>query len=405
MTTPTFPGNVVEGDLRIAYLMPSVSRAAGGIFEIERRLAQSLVELPDVHLEAFAAEDEFTSLDIGSWQPLTLHTFRRYGPKSFGWSPALSRAFAAAEADVAHLHALWMHTSLIMKDWSGRHHRPYVTTLHGMLEPWALGNSRWKKRLCGLVYERSCLAKAACIQISTEGELASARKFGLKNPICIIPNGIDAPQETKVQPPWAAAAPNGKKILLYLGRLHPKKGLVNMLGAWKQLLNQSHPSLNEWRLVIGGWSQSGHEAELKSLAAAYGIERDVIFVGPLYNDAKAAAYQHADAVVLPSYSEGLPMAVLEAWSYGKPVLMTPQCNLSEGFAAGAAIQSQPEINSLAKGLAQLVEASDEERACMGQRGRELVNRKFTWTSVATEMHSVYRWLAGGGPAPACVVRQ
>jgi poly(glycerol-phosphate) alpha-glucosyltransferase len=97
------------------------------------------------------------------------------------------------------------------------------------------------------------------------------------------------------------------------------------------------------------------------------------------------------------------MAVLEAWSYGKPVLMTPQCNLAEGFSLGAAIESQPEIESLARGIAQLFDATDRERACMGQRGRDLVNQKFTWSKVAAEMHSVYGWLVGGGEAPACVV--
>ena len=391
--------------MRIAYLMPSVSRAAGGIFEIERRLAQSLAELPGVHLEAFGTEDEFTSVDVDSWQPIEVRTFKCYGPRSFGWSPALRRAFVAAEADVAHLHALWMHTSLIMRGWFSRHHRPFVTTLHGMLEPWALGNSRWKKQLSALAYERNCLVKAACIQISAEGELASAREFGLKNPICIIPNGIDPPKPSRIDPPWARSVPSGKKILLYLGRLHPKKGLVNLLGAWKKLLVKSDPGMDEWQLVIGGWDQIGHEAELKSLSAAYGIERSVSFVGPLYNDAKLAAYHHADAVVLPSFSEGLPMAVLEAWSHGKPVLMTPQCNLSEGFATGAAIEAEPTEASLAEGLAQLMEASDEQRTRMGKRGLDLVKQKFTWTKVAEDLHSVYCWLVGGGPAPACVVNQ
>jgi poly(glycerol-phosphate) alpha-glucosyltransferase len=163
--------------------------------------------------------------------------------------------------------------------------------------------------------------------------------------------------------------------------------------------------MDGWQLVIAGWSQLGHEAELKSLVSTYGIARDVSFVGPLYDDAKAAAYRFADAVVLPSHSEGLPMVVLEAWAYKKPVLMTPQCNLPEGFAVGAAIESQPDEDSLALGLAQLFEASDDERVRMGVHGWDLVNRKFTWPRVADEVHSVYRWLVGGGPSPACVVQQ
>jgi poly(glycerol-phosphate) alpha-glucosyltransferase len=296
-----------------------------------------------------------------------------------------------------------MHTSLIMRRWSRLQSKPFITTLHGMLDPWALRNSRWKKRLCALAYERNCLAKAACIQVNSEQELNSARKFGLKNPICIVPNGIDMPQESTAPAPWENSIGNEKKTLLYLGRLHPKKGLSNLLGAWKKLRLASHPAIDSWRLVIAGWSQGGHEAALKSLVTEYGIDRDVVLLGPLYGESKSAAYQHAAAVVLPSFSEGLPMAVLEAWSYKKPVLMTPQCNLPEGFAAGAAIESHPTEDSLAQGVAQLTEATDAERTYMGMCGWGLVNRKFTWTGVAAEMHAVYGWLVGGGPKPACVL--
>jgi glycosyltransferase involved in cell wall biosynthesis len=128
----------------------------------------------------------------------------------------------------------------------------------------------------------------------------------------------------------------------------------------------------------------------------------VQFLGPLYGDAKAAAYSRADAVVLPSLSEGLPMAILEAWSYRKPVLLTSQCNLPDGARTGAAIEVQPSVDGLAAGLANLIEASDEQRVRMGQCGWELVKRKFTWEKVADEMLAVYRWLLSGGSPPPCV---
>jgi poly(glycerol-phosphate) alpha-glucosyltransferase len=222
--------------------------------------------------------------------------------------------------------------------------------------------------------------------------------------VCIIPNGIDIPTESTASPPWVDQIQDGKKVLLYLGRLHPKKGLANLLGAWKQARSKSPAKIEPWRLAIAGWSQLGHENELRSLAADYGLNGDVLFLGPLHGEAKAAAYSSADAVVLPSFSEGLPMAVLEAWSYKKPVLMTPQCNLPEGFSANAAFESQPNIDSLANGLALLTEATDEQRCEMGSNGWRLVNEKFTWEHVTSEMLSVYRWLVGGGAPPACVVR-
>ena len=98
------------------------------------------------------------------------------------------------------------------------------------------------------------------------------------------------------------------------------------------------------------------------------------------------------------------MAVLEAWSYGLPVLMTPECNIPEGFAAEAALRIEPNVTSIAHGLRQLTAMSPSERAAMGQRGRALVEKRFTWPRVAEEMHSVYEWILGKGPEPSCLWR-
>jgi glycosyltransferase involved in cell wall biosynthesis len=388
--------------VKIAYLMPSVSRAAGGIFEVERRLAQELAAMPDLQIEAFGIKDEFTASDAGAWKPVEVQTFPAYGPRSFGWSPKLSRAFGENSADVGHLHVLWMHTSLIMRRWSRRNRKPYLKTLHGMLDGWALRNSRWKKVLSSLMYERNCLNSAACVQAFSQNELISARNFGLKNPICVIPNGIDLPLPCTAAAPWDRLGTNRTRTLLFLGRLHPKKGLVNFLSAWKKLRDSAHPALSEWQLAIAGWNQGAHESELKAFADDHQLNSSVKFLGPLYGEAKAAAYSRADAIVLPSLSEGLPMAVLEAWSYGKPVLLTPQCNLPEGVVAGAAIEALPNVDTLATGLANLIEASDRERVQMGQCGWQLVNQKFNWAEVAAGMLSVYRWLVDGGSLPSCV---
>jgi poly(glycerol-phosphate) alpha-glucosyltransferase len=272
-----------------------------------------------------------------------------------------------------------------------------------MLDEWALRNGRWKKQLAAAVYERDCLSRAGCIHAFTQAELASTRKFGLKNPICVIPNGVDIPETSGSDAPWTDIANRGIKTLLYLGRIHPKKNLPALLRAWSSLIAEPHAITSDWRLVIAGWDQKRHERELKSLARSLQIEQYVRFVGPLFGDAKSAAFNHADVIVLPSLSEGLPMVVLEAWAHAKPVLMTPQCNLPEGFAAGAAASSQPDADSLALGLKDLLSASDSERRVMGARGLALVQQKFTWPLVASQMHSVYSWLVGGGNPPDCVV--
>jgi poly(glycerol-phosphate) alpha-glucosyltransferase len=133
-----------------------------------------------------------------------------------------------------------------------------------------------------------------------------------------------------------------------------------------------------------------------------GIERDVAFVGPQFRERKAAGFSHADAFILPSFSEGQPMAVLEAWAYQLPVVMTPSCNLPEGFEAGAALRVSPEPKDIARGLRELFDMGDHQRHEMGRRGKELVARRFSWTEIGVQMLAMNQWVLGGGPAPACL---
>jgi poly(glycerol-phosphate) alpha-glucosyltransferase len=182
----------------------------------------------------------------------------------------------------------------------------------------------------------------------------------------------------------------GKKTLLFLGRIHPKKGLVGLIRAWAEIQNPKSGINNskDWQLVIAGWDQGGHEEELKSLCGELGLRvfsrldagdlklnsyklktpppeaeaTDVVFWGPAFGPEKEALLRSASAFVLTSFSEGLPMSVLEAWSYGLPVLMNPECNLQEGFACGAAleIRHSQAASSLCEGVRTLFEMSDAE---------------------------------------------
>jgi poly(glycerol-phosphate) alpha-glucosyltransferase len=231
----------------------------------------------------------------------------------------------------------------------------------------------------------------------------------MRNPICIIPNGVDLPDlsETPTLQPQAFA--EGRKILLYLGRLHPKKNVANLVRAWKQVL-ESHPSTKaSWVLAIAGWSQRGYEQELNRLAgdldtAATPGLGSIAFLGPRFGTEKNECYRACDAFIMPSLSEGLPITVLEAWAYAKPVLMTPECNLPEGFAAGAALQIGTGPEEIAAGLKQVIEMSDDDRRAMGDRGRTLVATKFSWPKIGEQMRSVYEWVLGGGPLAEVIVK-
>ncbi len=216
-----------------------------------------------------------------------------------------------------------------------------------------------------------------------------------------LPN-VNRYQLSELGGPLKTVKASGRKILLYLGRFHPKKGLVNLLKAWKRALNSQPSTLNPWTLAIAGWDEGGHESDLKKLVSDLGILTSVTFLGPQFGNAKMSCYDQCDAFVLPSFSEGFPMVVLEAWAYGKPVLMTPECNLPEGFESNAAIRIATDVENIEHGLRQLFEMSAADCQTMGERGKKLVMEKYSWPRISAQMKGVYDWVVGGGARPECV---
>lgn len=378
--------------MKVALLTQSISRRNGGVSEVARRHAQTLAEMPDTTVEAVGLRDEATDSDAPGWMPIQPRILAPTGPRSLGFSISAAAELREVDPDIAHLHGLFTALSGTTHNWSRATGKPCVISIHGMLDPWALQHSAWKKRLAGWLFENSAQRGAACLHAMTPAEVECIRARGLRQPVCLIPNGVDLPAAPiAAPPPWAGNVEAGRRVLLYLGRLHSKKGLPALLRAWRQL----RP---EWELVIAGWDQGGHEAELRA------IDSGAHFAGPLHGAAKDAAYANADAFILPSLSEGLPLVVLEAWAHGLPVVMTPHCNLPAGFAADAALSTAPDVESIAATLRELFQMNDADRAAMGERGRLLVRREFAWPQIGAQMREVYAWLLGGGAQPACVSR-
>jgi poly(glycerol-phosphate) alpha-glucosyltransferase len=271
-----------------------------------------------------------------------------------------------------------------------------------MLDSWALRNSAWKKKIATRLYEGAHLKGAACLVALCESEAASMRALGLGNAITIIPSGQELPLETSAMRDGERSGMEaGRKVMLFLGRLHPKKGLPALLRAWAGC-RKAEPEAAHWMLVLGGGDQDGHERELRRLILELDLDGSVLLAGPLFDEKKLHALNRADAFVLPSLSEGLPVAVLEAWAWRLPVLMTPQCNLPEGFAAGAAVKVEPNVESLTHGLTALFRMSECERERMGSCGRRLVEERFSWRRAAEQTVSVYKWVCAAGPRPDCM---
>lgn len=379
--------------MNVLFFTLSVSRNAGGIFFSVRSLAQNLEKI-GVNCRALAPHDKFTTEDLKKWSPVPVDTYNVQGPSSLGYSSSIKELIGVP--DIQHIHGIWMYHSRVNRQLALKNGVPYVISPHGMLDKWAVGNSRWKKKLVGWLYENSHLRDASCIHALCESEAASIRKFGLKNPICVIPNAVDLPVLSAVcKKPKTNSS---EKRLLFLGRLHPKKGIEELFQAFASLESAYR---DRWRLVIAGWGDD-YQPDLVSQARSLNIEDKVDFVGPKFGEAKADLFRECDAFTLPSFSEGLPMAVLEAWSYAMPSLITNACNLPEGQRASATITCHSGAEGVKSGLLELFSLSESAQTEMGSRARMLVEEKFTWPIVSMEMKKVYQWLLRKSDRPNCV---
>ncbi len=342
----------------------------------------------------FSAQDAYTKSDEPLWGNITTRTFPVHGPRIFGYAPGLAAGVEQSNADILHVHSIWMYPSVVARRWAGKT-KPYVVSPHGLLKPWALRHSRWKKRVAALLYENEHLHHAACLHALNAAEAESFREYGLRNPICVIPNGTTLRSDMV-----RGELPNGRS-LLYLGRIHPLKGLRKLIEAWSAVRNDAATA--GWRLTIAGWDQNHHRAELERLAEQLGVRSSVDFLGPQFNVDKDRCLAAASAFILPSESEGQPISILEAWSFGLPVLMTRECNLPEGAKAGAAVLMDPDARSIAVALCQLFSMTEQEREAMGRSGRSLVEERYQWQRIGKTMTGVYDWILGHGPKPDCVL--
>jgi glycosyltransferase involved in cell wall biosynthesis len=374
--------------MNVCFAMATASRTAFGILPIVVGTTKALAHIGHVP-RVIAVHDSYTVEDATLWGETDVETFTSVGPRKFFYVPMLAQRLGRRAApDIVSIQGMWAFMFGGVTRVARAQRVPLLLTPQGMLEPWALQHSRWKKRVAEAVYATRMLESVSCFHVNSDAEAESIRKLRLRTPIAIIPNGVDLPD--RVNRPTA----DGQRTLLFLGRIHAKKGVRELVDAWVEATR----SVPNWRLVIAGPDEQGLQAQLEEHARGTKIE----FVGEVFGAAKQALFAQADAFVLPSFSEGFPMAVLEAWSYGLPVLMTRACNIAAGFTADAAVEVEPTASSVKAGLGRLFEMPTLQLRAMGERGRALVDTQYSWDRVARELEEVYVWARGGGHVPATV---
>ncbi len=311
----------------------------------------------------------------------------------FSHTPMLEKKLDAICAkfspDVLHDHGVWLQMNHVAGKVTRRRGIKRVVSPRGMLEGWSLHYRGWKKRIAWRVYQLNDLRTAAAFSSTSEAEADSLRELGLTQPIAVIPNGIDLPAHD--QEPERAG-----NTVLFMSRIHPKKGLMDLVTAWSRVARPG------WRLVIAGPDENGHLRAVKNAARASGIYSTIHFSGYVAGREKSDLLRTADIFVLPTYSENFGNAIGEALAWGIPVITTKAAPWSNIASEKCGWWTETGPTALENALSQAMLMTAEERQKMGMKGRQLVERDFSWRTVSEKHIGLYDWILGRRDRPQWV---
>jgi glycosyltransferase involved in cell wall biosynthesis len=310
---------------------------------------------------------------------------------------------AVRSAEVVHFHGLWQAQTRRGARAATSARVPYLVAAHGMAEPWALRHKYWKKRIYLAMVEARRLRRASCLHALSQPEVGHLRAIAPWTPIGFVPNGVDLARFDDLPPRSELEREHpelhGKFVLLFFARLHLKKGLDLLAEA----LGEIAPGTPDLHLLLAG-TDEGAWGPFRSRMDGLGLADRTTYIGHVSGAAARQAWAASDAFVLPSYSEGFSMAILEAMACRLPCLFTTACHFPEAARSGAAIVVEPNTEGITRGLRDLIERDPAERAELGRNGRRLVESEYTWRRQADRLASIYEWLVGGGSPPDCVER-
>ena len=320
------------------------------------------------------------------WLPFIPYLSKSVG---FMYNPLISRQLdrLMPELDVVNTHNPYGYPSCAAAWAALRWHKPLFVHQRGVFDPARLDFRSFKKRLFIDLVARPIMRKATTLIALTQGELESFRALGVETPCHIVPNGIEVSNYRQQPGPTSMdlwKIPPQAQVILFLGRLHPVKGVERLLEAFLQI----HHSLPKAFLVMAGPDDWGYTEAFTRKVRQAGVGERVIFPGMISGDAKLDLLARADLFCLPSDAEGFSMAVLEALASATPVLLSPGCYFPEAEKAGAGRVVPPTPAALAEALEDLL-SHPERLQVMGQRGFDLVRDNYSWGHITDQLLEVY----------------
>ena len=353
--------------LSVASFHPSYGGPARSVSRLANALAASGVELGLWAPDQSAADTSFLADDA---RIVRLKGSADEALEQFG------------KADLIHDNGIWLPHNHRLARLAWKMGIPRVVSTRGMLEPWALCHKRWKKRLAWTLYQKRDLCAAAALHATAASEAQQIRGLALGCPVHILANGVDLPT-------ISGAGPSGDEGLtaLFLGRIHPVKGLPMLVEAWDKVRPVG------WRMRVVGPDEGGHLAAVRERVRRLGLADEWTFDGPLEGDAKREAFQSASLFVLPTHSENFGMAIAESLAHGVPVITTHGAPWSMLETRGCGWWVPANVEGIAAALVQATRLGPQELRTMGQRGRLQMRQDFSWTSIADGILRMYESVA------------
>lgn len=378
-----------EAAVKVTFLVESLALAAGGTALEVATLARELSRCAGIEVTVLTFQEEGPIYDIGGEAKLVILPSK--GRVGLWLSTWLDMRAILAEQDTVFVTGVWgPMDGLGMRLCWPQGARVYVRVC-GMLEPYILARNSGRKRLARSIYVDRNLRSASGIIVNSSSEAGRIVSLDVKAPIGIIPNGVPAPQGAdRCTLREELGISKERTVVLYLGRVHPKKGLHLWLDSWRQYSSKDEIARDQAVLLVaGGFSTTEYRLEIERLAAPFISSGNIFFLGELAGSEKEVAFAAADVFLLPSESEGLPNAVLEAMARGLPAIVTEGCNLPEVAAHQAGVVVQYSRAGMERAMDWIVQS----QGCFsdyGENALALVEAKFSLERTVSTYEAIVR---------------
>jgi len=353
--------------LRILHVLPTRAMEYGGPVTVAEHMVDELLRL-GVKAAIFPSKVENSNRScLSVWKELD-HTI--------------------AGSDIVHIHGLWNFHANFAAHAAQWRRTPFLVTPHGMLDRWALRRSRLKKIAYGFLFERRNLRKAARVQFFNDEELIESQDFEPRLKAFVLPNGVqtDLWRSVPGRNAFLETHPEfrGRVVVLFLGRLHPKKGFDLLIPAFATVSQR----INGLHLVIAGPDENGYRQKIEEMVKQCGVSDQVTFTGMVQGETKREILAASDFFILTSHQEGDSIAVKEAMAAGLPVIITNSCHFNEVAQEGAGIVVPQDIKEITKALEKM--ATEAQREEMGKRAANLIAKHYTWTRIVEQLLETYK---------------